>query len=96
MGRAHSSEKGWTLGSQDAGMAAPNCKHWDTLYGWSIEHWWQNEQPPARATASATLTAVAESSNPVTRSVTVFVGRTTSATPSNAIRRRSASTSAWS
>ncbi|CAH2264872.1 jg5705 [Pararge aegeria aegeria] len=25
MGRAHSSEKGWTLGSQDAGMAAPYC-----------------------------------------------------------------------
>ncbi|CAH2210276.1 jg3088 [Pararge aegeria aegeria] len=25
MGRAHSSEKGTTLGSQGAGMAAPNC-----------------------------------------------------------------------
>ncbi|CAH2257814.1 jg8964 [Pararge aegeria aegeria] len=25
MGRAHNSEKGWTLGSQGAGMAAPNC-----------------------------------------------------------------------
>ncbi|CAH2237631.1 jg18856 [Pararge aegeria aegeria] len=24
MGRAHSSEKGWTLGSQRAGIAAPN------------------------------------------------------------------------
>ncbi|CAH2218491.1 jg1086 [Pararge aegeria aegeria] len=26
MGRAHSSEKGWPLGSQGAGLAAPNCK----------------------------------------------------------------------
>ncbi|CAH2236497.1 jg21257 [Pararge aegeria aegeria] len=26
MGRAHSSEKGWTLGSQGAGMAAPYCE----------------------------------------------------------------------
>ncbi|CAH2236269.1 jg7033 [Pararge aegeria aegeria] len=33
MGRAHSSEKGWTLGSQGAGMAAPYCsanaKKWE-------------------------------------------------------------------
>ncbi|CAH2252373.1 jg2009 [Pararge aegeria aegeria] len=31
MGRAHSSEKGWTLGSQGAGMAAPYCNTFFTM-----------------------------------------------------------------
>ncbi|CAH2242504.1 jg10549 [Pararge aegeria aegeria] len=36
MGRAHSSEKGWTLGSQGAGMAATN---WWRSVGRPLTRW---------------------------------------------------------
>ncbi|CAH2231960.1 jg4021 [Pararge aegeria aegeria] len=36
MGRAHSSEKGWTLGSQGAGMAAPYCSEDPQFVVWGL------------------------------------------------------------